>query len=69
MNMIKHIMIKFIKNLFKKRAWKEIDRVFLRTEYDTTWSWLVYDFYLVEYEDMYSGDRKKKEIEISRNLF
>ena len=61
-------MIKFIKNLFKTRAWKEVDRVFLRREYDTSWSWLAYDFYLVEYEDVYSGDRKTEEIEIIRDI-
>ena len=56
-------MIKFFKELFRKRAWKEISREFLRKEQTITSGTCAY--YFVTYQDLISGDIKKQEIEIA----
>ena len=56
-------MIKFIKELFRERAWKEISREFLRKEQSITHGTCAY--YYVTYQDLISGDIKKQEIEIA----
>ena len=56
-------MIKFIKELFRERAWKEISREFLREE-QTPNGW-VNAYYFVTYQDLISGEIKKQEIEIA----
>jgi hypothetical protein len=56
-------MIKFIKELFRKRAWKEISREFLRKEQTITGNMCVY--YYITYKDLISGDIKKEEVEIA----
>ncbi len=54
-------MWKYIKDLFKKRAWQEINRVFLRSEMDESGLYCM-KYYLVTYKDLFSGDIKQKEI-------
>lgn len=56
-------MIKFIKELFRKRAWKEISREFLREEQTITGGTCAY--YFVTYQDVLSGDIKTKEVEVA----
>ena len=56
-------MIKFIKELFRERVWKEISREFLRKEQTITGGTCAY--YFVTYQDLISGDIKKQEIEIA----
>jgi hypothetical protein len=56
-------MIKFIKELFRKRAWKEISREFLRKEQTITGGTSAY--YYVTYKDVLSGDIKSKEVEVA----
>lgn len=55
-------MIKFIKELFRERMWKEISREFLRKEHTITGD--VCAYYYVTYKDMLSGDIKSKEVEV-----
>lgn len=59
-------MIQFLKNLFKKRIWKEKSRLFLRTEYPLG---LRSDYYLIKYEDLLSGETKEKVQEINFGQF
>ncbi len=56
-------MIKFIKELFRERAWKEISREFLREEQNEH-GW-VCAYYFVTYQDVLSGDIKTKEVEVA----
>ena len=55
-------MIKFIKELFRKRAWKEISREFLRKEQTVNLGMCAY--YYITYKDLISGDIKSEEVEI-----
>jgi hypothetical protein len=55
-------MIKFFKELFRERAWKEISREFLRKEQAITGGTSAY--YYVTYKDVLSGDIKSEEVEI-----
>jgi hypothetical protein len=59
-------MIKFIKELFRERAWKEISREFLRKEQTVNLGMCVY--YYITYKDLISGDIKSKEVEITKIL-
>jgi len=60
-------MIKFLKNLFRRRIWKEKSRQFLRQEQDCFGFFVLY--YLVTYEDVLSGEIKQKEVEVSTVSF
>lgn len=53
-------IIKFTKELFRQRAWKEISREFLREEHNE-YGWLC-TYYFVTYQDVLSGDIKTKEV-------
>lgn len=55
-------LIKFIQELFRQRAWKEISREFLREEQTPNGTCA---YYFVTYQDLISGDIKKQEIEIA----
>lgn len=55
-------IIKFIQELFRERAWKEISREFLREEQTPNGACA---YYFVTYQDLISGDIKKQEIEIA----
>lgn len=55
-------MIKFIKELFRERVWKEVSREFLRKEQTITGGTCAY--YYVTYKDLLSGDTKSKEVEV-----
>lgn len=58
-------MIKFFKELFRERAWKEISREYLRTEQTITGGTCAY--YYITYKDVLSGDIKSKEVEVAIN--
>jgi len=60
-------MIKFIKELFRERAWKEISREFLRKEQTITGGTSAY--YYVTYKDVLSGDVKSKEVEVPLSIY
>jgi len=58
-------MIKFFKELFRERVWKEISREYLRTEQVITGG--TCEYYYVTYKDVLSGDIKSKEVEVAIN--
>jgi len=48
---------------FKKKFWKEISREYLRTEYDSFYSFDDYfEVYAITYQDINSDKRKIKEV-------
>ena len=53
----------WIKNLFRRRIWKETSREFLRMEQNSFGH--ASKYYLVTYKDVLSGDTKVKEVEIT----
>ncbi len=61
-------LFNFLKNLFRRRIWKEKSRQFLRSEQDIIFGFRV-DYYLIKYEDILSGETKQKEIEVSEVKF
>lgn len=56
-------MRNWIKNLFRRRIWKETSREFLRAE-QTVFGYMS-SYYVVTYQDVLSGDIKVKEVEIT----
>jgi hypothetical protein len=56
-------MMNWIKNLFRRRIWKETSREFLRMEQNSFGH--ASKYYLVTYKDVLSGDTKVKEVEIT----
>jgi hypothetical protein len=56
-------MINWIKNLFRRRIWKETSREFLRVEQTSFGG--ISKYYLVTYQDVLNGDIKVKEVEIT----
>ena len=59
-------MIKFFKELFRERVWKEISREYLRTEQVITGE--ICEYYYITYKDVLSGDIKSKEVEVAIGL-
>jgi hypothetical protein len=62
-------MINLLKNLFKRRIWKETKRTFLRREeIEIPHGHEVFNYYLVEYTDLLSGEKKAKEVSVFKGL-